>query len=318
MRILLCLLVLISSGQAEARVKYVSVRTNYELGNNYQLGNQLFCIATALAYAWDHDFKAVFPFLNEPGANREFNRERIFFRLDTHLPRKIDTTHYDMSWRYHLIPPFRKDVMLIGPFMSWKYFHHHRGKILDIFAPSSDVLNYLCEKYGPLIENPNTVGIHVRTNDKITHPAIPFPGLTYFELAMEYFPKNSVFVVFSDRINWCKKNFIDKFPEKHFIFIEGNDHIQDLFLLSKMRSHILSNSTFSWWAAYLHEDLHHPVCVPEKWLAPIFNAEMDDIYLPEWIKIPHDIFNDPYPEDMYWYDEKSQSVDNVSDDQIRK
>lgn len=295
--------------------RYISIRTNYELGNNYQLGNQLFCIATTLAYAWDHQFNPVFPFLNESGANREFNREKLFFRLETHLPRDIKKTYYDMSWRYNPLPVFESDVILVGPFMSWKYFHHHRKQLLDAFAPSSDIMDYLTAKYGPLIENPHTVGIHVRTTDKTTHPAIPFPGLTYFELAMEHFEASSVFVVFSDRINWCKKHFTEKFPDKYFIFIEGNDHIQDLFLLSKMRSQILSNSTFSWWAAYLHEDSHHTVCVPEEWFAPIFQAKMDDLYLPEWIRIPHDIFNNPYPEDMYWYDAQSQSVDNVSNDQ---
>lgn len=295
-------------------VSYVSVRTNYTLGNHYQLGNQLFCIATGLAYGWDHDMTPVFPFLDEPGANRTYNREHMLFRIDTVLPKKIRKTYYDMSWSYKPIPHFRKDVMLIGPFMSWKYFHHHRPEILKLFAPSEAIENYLYEKYEALIADPRTVAIHMRSSDKRTHPAIPFPGLGYFEKALCYFPDDSVFVVFSDRINWCKKHFPESFPDKHFIFIEGNDHIQDLFLLSKMRHHIISNSTFSWWGAYLHEG-EHTVCVPEIWLAPIFGSVLEDICLPEWIVIPHDPFSTPYPIDMYWYDIKSQSVDNVSNDQ---
>lgn len=290
--------------------KYVSVRTNYTLGNNYQLGNQLFCVASTLAYAWDHDYIPLFPFLNEPGANRPYNRDKIFFRLDT-SSKKIRKTYYDMSWSYHPIPNFERDILLVGPFMCWKYFHHHRKEILNLLAPSEAVLDYLHAKYAELILNPHTVGIHVRTNDINTHQAFPFPGLTYFELAIENFPNDSLFVVFSDRINWCKKNFSMRFPEKNFIFIEGNDHIQDLFLLSLMQNHILSNSTFSWWGAYLHEGTHK-VCVPEIWFAPIFEAVLEDICLPEWIIIPHDNFQAPYPVDMYWYDEKSQSVDNVS------
>lgn len=311
---ILLLVLVFLTGWKEAPVKYVSVRTNFDLANNYQLGNQLFCIATTLAYGWDNHFTPIFPFLNEPGANREYNRQHIFFRLDTSLPVTFHQIHYDMSWKYNPIPKFKRNVMLVGPFMSWKYFHHYRRQILDILAPSTEILNYLHSKYGELIDNPSTVGIHVRTMDKSTHASIPFAGLTYFELAMEHFPESSLFVVFSDRINWCKKNFKEKFPEKHFIFIEGNDHIQDFFLLSKMHGHILSNSTFSWWSAYLSEE-SHLVCVPEKWLAPIFGAVMEDLYLPEWIKVPHDIFNDPYPKDMYHYDEKSQSVDNISNDQ---
>jgi hypothetical protein len=313
--LVLCILTgYLEGGPANGKIsdRYVTVRTNYDLANNYQLGNQLFCIATALAYAWEHNFILVFPFLKESGANRRYNREHIFFRLDTVCPREIQTIYYDMSWKYKPIPIFDKDLMLVGPFMSWRYFHQYREQILDIFSPSSDILSYLYAKYGELIENPHTVGVHVRTFDKNTHASIPFVGLTYFGLAMEHFPAHSIFVIFSDRIKWCEKHFKEKFPQRNFIFIEGNDHIQDLFLLSKMHNHILSNSTFSWWAAYLNAHPHGRVCVPEKWFAPCFEALLDDIYLPEWIRIPHDIFKDLYPEDMYWYDEKSQSVDNVS------
>lgn len=81
-----------------------------------------------------------------------------------------------------------------------------------------------------------------------------------------------------------------------------------------MRHHILSNSSFSWWGAYFHEG-EHLVCVPETWFAPIFNASLEDICLPNWIIIPHNSFQDPYPPDMYHYDHHSQSVDNVSNDQ---
>lgn len=191
--------------------KYVTVRTNHTLGNNYQLGNQLFCIAAALAYGWDHNFTPVFPFLNESGANREYNRDKLFFRLDVTLPVRIRKSYYDMSWSYKPIPHFRDDIALIGPYMSWKYFHHYRKEILKLFAPSNEIETYLLEKYADLIANSDTVAIHVRTSDKRTHPAIPFPGLGYYEKAMQHFPDESLFVVFSDRINWCKKHFPSDF-----------------------------------------------------------------------------------------------------------
>lgn len=298
-----------------ADCKYVSVRTNFKLGNNYQLGNQLFCVASALGYAWDHDFIPVFPFLNEKGANRIFNRDHLFFRLDPSLPRRIRKVYYDMSWSYKPIPQFKRDVLLVGPFMSWKYFHHHRKSLIEILLPSEEIQEYLKAKYKDLIVSPITVGIHVRTSDKTTHDAIPFQGLRYFEKAMRHFPEESLFVIFSDRINWCKKHFKEHFPEKNLIFIEGNNHIQDLFLLSMMKNHILSNSTFSWWGAYLHEGDSQLVCVPEIWFHPVFEAVLEDICLPEWRVIPHDCFQESYPEDMYWYDERSASVDNLSNDQ---
>jgi hypothetical protein len=296
----------------EKPLRYVSVRTDFDLKNAYQLGNQFFCIATALAYAWDRKFTPVFPFLNEPGGNRAYNRDHVFFRVNSSETRKIEKVHFDMAWRYKKIPKFKEDILLVGPFCSWKYFHHRRDQILKIFAPSAIVLEYLHHKYGELIHRPNTVGVHVRTADAAVHKYIPFVGLRYFELAMEHFSSNNLFVICSDRINWCKKHFAEKFPDKKFVFVEGNTHVQDFFLLSMMKNLILSNSTFSWWAAYLNTHPTLKVCVPERWLSPEFQANLDDYYLPEWIRIPHDILKETYPEDMYLYDEKSQSLDNPS------
>ncbi len=289
--------------------KYVTVRTDFELKNSYQLGNQFFCISTALAYAWDNHFIPVFPFLNESGGNRQYNRDHIFFRLKATNPKPIQTFYYDMSWSYKPIPIYKNDLCLVGPFNSWRYFDHHREQLKQLFAPSAEVETYLQNKYGDLLSQPNTVGVHVRTSDRKTHPHIPFPGLQYFEKAMEYFPHDSLFVVFSDRINWCKKKFPECFPNKTFIFIDDN-HLHDLFLLSKMHNHIISNSTYSWWAAYLSPHTNHTVLVPDGWLGPSFNASVEDFYLPEWIRVPHDLFSEPYPEDMYWYDQKSKSLDN--------
>lgn len=295
--------------QSEA-VKYVSTSLiDGELKDNFQLGNQLFMIAAASAYAWDNQFTPIFPHLNEPGANRLYNRDHIFFRLDTQK-RDISNVYYDLSWEYTPIPIFSTDISIAGLFQSWKYFHHRRQEILNLFAPSQEVLDYLSEKYADLIAAPNTVGIHVRTADAKIHQVIPFPGLTYYGLAIDCFPPDSLFVVFSDRINWCKKHFKKKFPGRKFIFSEGNDHIQDLFLLSLMKHHIISNSTYSWWAAYMSSNPDQVVVGPQERFNPIFRIPTNDFYLPEWIRIHNDMYADTYPEDMYWYDEKSQSLDN--------
>lgn len=287
----------------EPNTYYVSGKTTG------QLGNQMFCIATTLAYAWDHNLTPIFPFLNSANANRSYNRDHIFFRLDTTTPSPtVMSVYRDRELNYKPIPPFR-DVVLEGPFFSWKYFDHHREKILALFAPSEKVLNYLNKKYEELISAPNTVAIHVRTTSPQVHRvAFPFPGLNYFALAIEQFSDDSIFVVFSDRINWCKKNFSERFPDKTFVFIEGNDHIEDLFLMSMMKHHILSNLTYSWWGAYLNQNPDQIVYVPERQAYDERSWPIEDFYLPEWKIIPYDFTKDPYPNDMFNYDKKSQSL----------
>lgn len=290
-----------------AYLPHTSATSHYvSAKNDGQLGNQLFTIASTLAYAWDNDLIPVFPFLNANDANKSHNRDHIFFRLNTSSsPHKLKTyTYYLID--YEPIPP-SKDIFLNGPFFSWKYFHHHREKILEMFAPSDEILEYLYAKYAELIDLPNTVGVHVRTTSReIHHRRFPFPGLKYFELAMANFPENYTFVVFSDRINWCKENFKKKFPNKNFIFIEGNNHIQDLFLLSMMKNHVLSNLTFSWWGAYLNTNPDQIVYVPFRQARK--NWPLEDYYLPEWHIVPYDSLHDSYPKDMYDYDESTTSL----------
>lgn len=268
-----------------------------------QLGNQMFSIATTLAYAWDNNLKPVFPFLNADDANKSYNRDHIFFRLDTSKSPKHLTKYTNRQIDYVPIPPLQ-NVFLNGPFFSWKYFHHHREKILEVFAPSQEVLDYLNANYGNLIALPNTVGVHVRTTSRSVHSnSFPFPGLDYFEMAMNNFSSDAVFVIFSDRINWCKKHFNERFPDKTLVFIEGNDHIQDLFLLSMMKHHILSNLTFSWWGAYLNTNPDQIVYVPFRQARK--NWPLEDFYLPEWNIVPYDSANDRYPDDMNDYETTS-------------
>lgn len=302
---LLCLSILIGSFRVLFAEEYYVTTTPVN-----QLGNQLFCIATTLAYAWDNDLTPIFPSLNEANKNKPLNREHLFFRLNLFpCPKKITTFYEDTTWTYHPIPAY-KDVMLVGWFPCWKYFDHHREKIVEMLSPSDEVVENVYTKYGDLIAQPNTVGIHVRTYSKALHlDGLFFLGMRYFKQAMSHFPDDFIFVVTSDRINWCKVNFTKLFPQKKFVFVEGNNHIEDLFLISKMKHNILSNSTYSFWAAYLNTNPNKIVCVPDTIIRPGLHWPASEFFLPEWIKIPVNPKLECYPLDMEMYDKESASLD---------
>jgi hypothetical protein len=276
-----------------------------------QLANNLNQIATTLAYAWDNNAEAFFPELNKTELNIAYNQRRIFFRLNNNkIPRPVKHVYNEYEngggWWDCKGVPFKPDQYLSGDFFCWKHFHHHRSKFIDLFAPSQEVLNYLQKKYAGLLNDPKAVSIHVRTYNKAYHDStMRFLGLEYYRKAIQYFPKDSIFVVFSDRINWCKKHF----PSlgKQFVFIEGNDPVEDFQLMAMLPNHIISNSCFSWWAAYL--------CIhPDKIvIAPNRNGRYhtyinNHLYLKEWFLVNPNL-DEPYPEDMKSYDEYSTSVD---------
>lgn len=264
-----------------------------------QLGNQMFEIATTLAYAWDNNMDACFPDLNRDSLGNQYNKEHIFFRLNTqNPPRQIQNVYQDTYCSGNEIP-IKNDLLLKGFFQCWKYFHHHRDKLLEVFAPSESVKKKLHDKYSDLIANPNTVAVHVRTVRQIVHQGDhPFVGLTYFRKAFEMYPKDTVFVVFSDRMEFCKSRFPSEY-NKNFVFIEGNDHIEDLFLMSMMKHQISSPSSFSWWAAYLNQNPNKIVIVPKYCMRPHSKFPKTDVFcenyfLPEWKILDNDI-DEPYP-----------------------
>jgi len=274
-----------------------------------QLGNQLFEIATTLAYAWDNNAEPLFPELNHDQFNIPINRQRIFFRLNASpLPRPIRYT-FEQIINYEKIDiPIRPDQCLKGYFQTWKYFNHHREKLLSVFAPSKPELDSIKTKYAALLEHPLTVGIHVRTFNKHWSNTLPFVGLSYYEKAMDLFPPETQFVIFSDRINWCKHHF-PKF-NRPVIFIDTQDHIEEFFLMSLMKHNIIGNSTFSWWAAYLNQNPAKIVIAPSHFIHPRMLAHVHP-NLPEWIilDIDYDYLITPYPEDICDYDPVSQSID---------
>jgi len=149
------------------------------------------------------------------------------------------------------------------------------------------------------------VSVHVRTYNKEYHETtVRFLGMDYYKKAMEFFPKDSLFVIFSDRINWCRRHF----PSDRCVFIEGNNHIQDFFLMSLLKNHIISNSCYSWWAAYLCNHPDKIVVAPENSGRSNDDLIRENINLPDWNLISFEL-EETYPADMKDYDLYSKSID---------
>ena len=274
-----------------------------------QLGNQLFEIATTLAFAWDNDMEPIFPDLNSTDLNIPVNRERIFYRLNASpLPRSILSTFSQLKTYEKIDIPIVDDQSLTGYFQTWEYFDHHRDKIIAIFAPHSEELDHLKEKHEELLKHPCTVGVHVRTYDTTWSTITPFVGLSYYEEAMSYFPDDAIFAVFSDRINWCRHHFAQF--NKQIVFIEDQDHIEDLLLMSMLKHNIICNSTFSWWAAYFNQNPDKIVITPHCFVHPRHISKIS-ANMPGWIELETDYnyVNAPYPTDIRDYDSCSKSID---------
>lgn len=249
------------------------------------IGNYLFQIAVAYSYS------------------RKYNKELIFSKEDTLVVhQKIDSytnnilknikfneksLNYikfnEKHFHFHNIPNYENEnVFLFGYFQSEKYFKDYEDEIRNLFM-SYDI--ELKEKISKILHNNNTCSIHVRRGDYLKYPNHhPTQNINYFMKAIKEMPKDSVFLIFSDDIEWCKKNF-PNISEK-FIFMEGNKDYEDLYIMSKCKNNIISNSTFSWWASWLNLNKNKKVIAPKLWFGSMMsNYDTKDLYCENWIKI---------------------------------
>jgi hypothetical protein len=168
---------------------------------------------------------------------------------------------------------------LQGYWQSEKYFSSISHLIKDSLKPNYSTIDKLNQKY-PI--DKNCVSIHIRRTDYVTSNGYhPVQSIDYYQKAISIIGDYDYLLVFSDDIEWCKNNL--KFDK--MVFIEGNDDVDDLFLMSLCKHNIIANSTFSWWGAWLNNNPHKKVIVPTKWFGNHVNINTDNIIPQNWIKI---------------------------------
>lgn len=102
----------------------------------------------------------------------------------------------------------------------------------------------------------------------------------YFMRAMAMFPKDTKYTVFSDDIEKAKQE--PMFQGDHFEFSEGRNEVEDLNYMACHKGIIGSNSSYSWWGAYLSGA--ELIIFPKQW----FSNPEDEKYIglpKEWIRI---------------------------------
>ncbi len=202
-----------------------------------------------------NDYLKIFKNFNWPKCNKP--PHRIFVPFHYEMISVKDNTEYN------------------GYFQSEKYFPN-RQFILNLFQPS-EMVNSKLSKYENIL-NGTTCSIHVRRGDYLKISKHNSRGMDYYKKGMDVIGNVDKYLIFSDDLDWCKQNFIGD----NFIFIENEKDYVELFLQSKCNHNIISSSSFSWWGAYLNNNVNKKVVGPKDWFADLMK---NDIMIKEWITI---------------------------------
>jgi hypothetical protein len=178
-------------------------------------------------------------------------------------------------------------LVMDGYWQSEKYFLHYRQDILKEFAFASGLKGKNRDVVRRIV-NTNAASLHVRRGDyanhaqtTVTHGLMP---LDYYAAAVKHIqtqvPDVIVFV-FSDEPEWCEENIVVDAP---MVFVSGNKGHEDMQLMSMCKHHILANSSFSWWGAWLNPSKEKIVIAPKKWFNDT-SLDSKDIVPKSWIRL---------------------------------
>ncbi len=271
------------------------------------LGNQLFIYAFGYSlsqrfqtkvyfsvHMHDRSFQLdVFPEVNISSTFlhvRKSKLEKIKFKLLRLFSYPLNE-HFGFSWRYLINFPSQKNVYLRGYFHSEKYFEMHKKDLIKKlkFPPFKEEKNILLAS--KIATHKESVSIHVRHGDYLLPQNFNFIGtldFSYYELAIKKIKEkldNPHFFIFSENIEYIKEKFAFLNEENYTVVSHntGEDSYNDMALMTLCRHHIIANSSFSWWGAYLAESAL--IIAPKNWFKNLPLLDVTHILPDSWLSI---------------------------------
>ena len=239
------------------------------------LGNQLFQIAVAFAYAKKYNKKLLVDssrWGGSQGTSPSVYMPTIFKNLIFESPDCEVHTIHEPHFHYFEIPFYKGSVYFDGYFQTLKYFEN----VKDEFKQTLEL---------PVIDSnkisSDMVAMHIRRGDYLKFADIHYICNTkYFELFFESFLNKEVHV-YTDSPEYV----LNEFKSYDFKIINCDD-LTALSMIGKYKNVICSNSSFSWWATFLGQCEN--IYVPDKWFGGACPHNYSDIYRDDMIKIKMD------------------------------
>lgn len=264
---------------------------NY-LGKLGRLGNQMFQFAAVKGIARNRGLDFCIPNHNQVVKDPygfDLKIELFYpFKMSNVSPRNIKLLdrgyapvaeekhfHFD-ELLFNMCPD---EISLAGYFQTEKYFKHIEEEIRSDFSFKDEILEPCKEMIGSVGD---AIALHVRRTDYLTNPNHTALGLDYYKKALKQFDDTSSVLVLSDDPEWCKEQ--ELFSGDRFMISESADQYVDLCLMSLCKKHIIANSSFSWWGAWISGS--NDVISPIEWFGEgNKHKETKDLIPERWVRI---------------------------------
>lgn len=238
------------------------------------LGNQLFQVAAAYAHS-KRTGKTLKISQRILGRRQETYWASWFSKLkDAISTRKSGITWQEPGFAYTPIPANAQ--VLQGYFQSSRYFQDCADDIRSLFH-----MDPVPGRHTAILAKKETATVlHIRRGDYIALPEIHgILTVDWYRGACTGLDPVDI-IVFSDDLAWCRDlDFL-----QGATFVDEPDEVVALHLMSQFRHFVISNSTFSWWAAWLAGA--KDVVVPDPWFGVAGPQDFHDIYEPTWKRLP--------------------------------
>jgi len=240
-----------------------------KLGRYGRLGNAMFQVASTIGISKANGYDFAFPeWINHDAAERFGSAEDLnigeWFPNWKDIPRLTsELPEHFINWGWQGLQ-HPDGVSYVGHMQSEKYFSHCSDYIRHIF------------KFRDRVKKNGYTAVHVRCGDYGSdyHPVCT---KEYYEQALEIIP--GPYIVFSDEPQKARQ-ILGKLDGDDNYYHLGNTY-EALHTMTECRRHIIANSTFSWWGAWLADS--EQVIAPSIWFGPAAaHLETRDIYCQNW------------------------------------
>lgn len=240
-----------------------------DVGNKYQLPRKAF---------WNTLFKDQFNVLQDHDYTQLVTNCITYKQGEHH---KFEQLPYDTN----------NSILFQGYFQSFKYIDDDiRDQMINHIYSNEDVMYKAYEKYNDIkrhfgtdTQDDDMISVHIRRTDYVWDSTYHHNlYLDYYKTALQMANKKYV-VVFSDDIDWCKKNIAKNLYQYDNIYFVDSKHVEnnveiDFILMSMFQHNVIANSTYSLWASFISSYKNKIVIAPKNWYSQNGPQKWDEVY----------------------------------------